>query len=419
MLYNKGKYFDTYCINCNKCKNKKQTCTYKTLQKIEVGEVVKNECIYHRLSENLDKKILLDRLTFSKLEQLRDLVYESLADYSNSQLQKLSSSITLEMQRYKNILCLSELLQLYYDVINVHLKYEYPSQEMIDFYLMLKDKLSEKDKKLVLLLLYKTRYGKHIIFNGWENVLNDCQHYFNNPLFFSVKIEEMVNNKNYLEIQNTIKLYNDQLNSYQKYTLYNQLAFIELNTGSYEKAYKTMEKCLKIINEYTDLNPIMLKKLYRQIGIVTFMLNKFDETIEYLQKAKSQVSDTLGIQSVLLYKSLEKTNQINLLIDIINSINISQLNNTIEKKITNYYKIKYLDNNLSKKRICELEEYICEEIKPIITMMGDLFKNIFLEDLLYYVSQTSNYKNFSYLKIITLSIITFYIITDAYFGIAF
>ena len=64
----------------------------------------------------------------------------------------------------------------------------------------------------------------------------------------------------------------------------------------------------------------------------------------------------------------------------------------MERKITIYYKRKYQSEPLTKKQMSELEDYICEEIKHFLNRMGDLLKNIFLDDLLNYVEKTSNYK---------------------------
>lgn len=394
ILYNNGEYYKKYCLNCDRCKNKTQICSFKTLKKIESGNIVKRECIYYRLSENINKKVTFNRFLYSKLDKIQSLVYNSLCENSYTKLITASETLTLEIQYFKNHLYFEELLNLYNDLITLHIKYEYPNEDMINCYLFLKDKLSDNNKKLLLMLLYKTRFGTNKIFNGWNEILIDIHKYLDDPLYFPIKIQEISSNNSLLDSYIILKkiLENDEnLTNYKRFILYNQIAYIEFNLYAFDDACISMNKCIEII-KISDFPSITNKKAYRQIGMIYFMMNKFEETITYLQMAKSDKDDTLGIQAVLLYKSLEKTNKINVLKEIINSIDISKLKNEVEKKITIYYKIKYAKEKLTKSTLNELEEYICDEIKPIVFVMGDLFKNIFLDELLQYTSQTSNYK---------------------------
>ena len=46
----------------------------------------------------------------------------------------------------------------------------------------------------------------------------------------------------------------------------------------------------------------------------------------------------------------------------------------------------------SKQQIIELEEYICEEIKPLLKNLGSMHKSIFSDEIKKLVSITGDYK---------------------------
>ena len=392
-LYNRKNFFQDNCIVCKKCKNPDIVCTFRTLQKIESGEATKKECVYFRLCENLNLEVDFNRNIFTKIDDLSSRVYSVLIEHSSAQMQKLFSSLELDLEKYHNYIYVREMLMLYYDILNLSLNLIVPSNEHMQLYLYLKDKFSDVNYKLLLMFLFELSDHTKFLLNYHNDLLTECSRYFDDPLFFSIHLQK-IRNMNPLEAYSelsSLKSHEDELNIYQKYMLYNNIAFVELNSDAYDKAYETMKICVDLMQSKAYFNSATIKNTYRQIGTIAFALKKYQETIYYLQEARKYISDSLGIQITFLFHSLEKTNQLDLLKEILENINAAQLNEK-EKQFFLYYKMKYAQKSLTKKQMSDLEEYICNDLKPTIDIMGDLVENIFLEDLRFYVSNTKNYK---------------------------
>lgn len=392
-LYNKKKFFQDNCISCKKCKNSDIVCTFRTLQRIENGEVTKKECIYFRLCENLDLKVIFNRNVFLELEQLSQTLYFALIQHYPAQMQELFNTLYLKLKKYHHYIYINEILMLYYDILNFSLNLIIPNNEHIQLYVYLKDKFNGLNHKLLLMFLYELSNNAKSLFDFHSDLLSECNNYFDDPLFFSIKLDSISNKSQLIAYSDLLSLKNheEEFNIYQKYLLYNTLAFIELNTNAYNQAYDTMNICIQLLKNKDYFEPAIIKRTFRQMSTITFALEKYQETIYYLLEAKKIISDTLGVQITFLFYSLEKTNQLDKLKELLENTNIAQLSEK-EKAFFLYYKMKYAQKNLTKKQMSDLEEYICYDLKPSIFMMGRMFKKIFLEDLLYYVSQTSNYK---------------------------
>ena len=78
--------------------------------------------------------------------------------------------------------------------------------------------------------------------------------------------------------------------------------------------------------------------------------------------------------------------------EIINSYDINASTHDYEKKIIMYYRIKYINDLEVKERLKKREDFICEELINVINRNGSMIKNLFKEELMSCVEQTTNYK---------------------------
>ena len=395
ILHNKDKYFNDYCTNCLKCRDVETICSYKTFKKIESGGVVRNECIYYRLCENLKFNVCFERNVFEKMNHLRNSIVNGLCNYSYSALSSLLSEICNECNHYKNYFYIHDILELYYDIVNFTIYEKIPSAKKIDLYLFLRNKLNDTDNKLLISFLYNLSFYIPELIEYRHELLEECRKYYQDPLFLNVRLIDITSNNTldaYYQINEIIYHEQHSFTTYQTFLLYDYLALVEMNGDAYERAYATMQICLEIINNGADFNPATIKKAYRQIGMITFCLQKYEESIEYFLKAKQlhQLS-SLSIQTLLLYKALEITNQKDRLRSLLAESKLYPTENHVEKKINAYYYLKY-DQPFVKTQISLLEDYICSEMKPLANRMGKIFKDIFREELMEFIAITTNYK---------------------------
>ena len=152
-LIGKGNHYQELCKNCKKCDKPELICSRATLYRLEKGNIVNNECIYHRIAEKLNKSVILDNHSiYNKLLKYRELLVESLVDYSRTQLEKINAEISFDMIKYKNVLYINEILNLYNDIIQCILYKNSVANKNSKIYESLLNIVAEEDKKLIIFL---------------------------------------------------------------------------------------------------------------------------------------------------------------------------------------------------------------------------------------------------------------------------
>lgn len=152
-----------------------------------------------------------------------------------------------------------------------------------------------------------------------------------------------------------------------------------------------MQKCIDILDESQDFSDYHKISCYKQMGKISFLLEKYEDVIKWYSMILDD-NESIGLNYSLLFYSLEKTNQEELIRNILDNLNLSKTKTISEKKILLYYKKKYMYKKQSKQQIIELEEYICEEIKPLLKNLGSMHKSIFSDEIKKLVSITGDYK---------------------------
>lgn len=396
LLYDEGNYYKEYCLDCNKCTNPKQICSRKTYYKIAKGESVNNECVYHRLAERLGKKIVFENDDiYERIKKYHQLLEKYLVVNDRTNLEKLEAAISYDLMKYENTIYAYEILSLYNDVIKERLYFSIPKDFNVSIYLYLKNYLQSKDQKFILLLLTKTSYKLTNFSISHMQAAKDCEKFFQDPIFYQVKLVTITYG-NLLDAYNELMTNEfpkiDSLNEYQKYCLYDALAYIQMNIDAFEGCYSSYKKCLEII-EKNNFGTILIRGINLQLGRVCYLLKNYDATIEYLVLGYN-VSKALSKDYPILFSAFEKTNQHHKITEYLSKVDYSKIKTVYPKKALAYYKMKYTYDMNNIKNVVELENYICSTLKPYLEMYGSLHRNIFLEDLEKYVTITGNYKKY-------------------------
>lgn len=393
-LLNNTSYFNDYCLDCNKCHEKEFICDPKTLRKIEKGYVVSNECYYFKLCSHLGYTLILDRVLFKKINEYGNKIYTYLTYYSYSKLKELYNKISQDLEKYPNVIYASEMLHLYYDILLLEIDEVIPNDQQIQLYYFLLDKVTSPNQLLILNLFEKMNHYNELISNNYPVIQEKYKSCYDDPLFFYSKLIHLSYNdllNMHLKILDILKKDTNHLYIYQLFCILDTLAFVQFNLEAYNNAYETMLKCIALVENNLDLNEKRLSNCYRKMGMITYELGKYKDTIAYFEKAM-QYSSNLGMMVVLFINSLEKTGQIEKLKQMLYNKNIFIKKNKKEKIVWIYYLKKYSSKKLTKSQISELEDYICLELKQNIIKHSPIFEKIFREELLDWVSQTTNYK---------------------------
>ena len=390
----------SFCkTNCTICKKtiKSSICAPKTLRKIENGIVLDDECYYLRLCNQLGRKIKLNRSIISKIQIFQNKLTDLLTCLSCPELSKLYTLISLTLRKYTNSIYIEEILNLYLDTINFQLYRKIPEKRNMEIYYAIKDYVNETDKKIILLLLCHVQFKSPTAEYSKTRIIQECKQYFDDPLFYEIKILDIAISHNSLNAYSLLKEYETEKMKnapvYLQYIFFKTIALIQLNAKFYQASFDTMRKCLILIENNPIFNEYMLNKCYCQIGIICFQLGKYTDVTHYYLSVLDN-NYFLGLNYCLLFYSLEQSNRAYEIKPIIDKIDFFSTNNqdNIVKSLIIYYKIKYSKDLDDKNHLSELENIICEDLVKIIKVGGKIYTQILVSDLTSYISITCNYK---------------------------
>ncbi|MCI7221994.1 MAG: hypothetical protein PUH85_00590 [Firmicutes bacterium] len=375
-----------YCKDCQKRCNKKYICSDRTLYKIENGSVVNDECVYINLIDNLNMHFTSNRILLNKLDLFKNIIVECLLNVNKSSMISILNDITVELDSSVDTIYVSSILNLYKDIIQYKLYEIMPSSNNLKIYIFLYDKLDNINKNIIINLFYTLRYKNDLALT----FVNNNKNYFDyeNRLLFEPKLLE-IREQDYIKGYETISEIDiNYLNDYQQFLVFNSFAFIQLNLNLFDKCKYSLEKCLDIYQK-NDYPIIIGKNTSRQLAMVSYMLNDYEDCINYLKMASNDLNDDIMAQYALLFDSYQKLNRINEMKQILKEINTKTL---LVKEYVIYYKLKY-EKDLDITQMIKLEDYINQSIVPIINKTGMIFKNIFKKEIMTLVSQTKRYKS--------------------------
>ena len=384
-----------FCIDCDKCKNRKAICSTKKLYAIERGDVATKDCYYNSLAANLDKQVIFDRRMSNRLINYRNNLKNVLIECSKSKLNKLLIMINKDINKYKNVLYFEDMLSIYLDIINYYLYHIVPSDDSIRLSLYLLEIVDDEDKKIFACFLYEIsfRVSNHLI--DRDNIKKYCEKYVNDPLLLKYKLEQIVS-QNYLDaFESIVEMEKIAVNmsDYQYCCLLEYKAYVLMNAESYEKSYCTLKKCIDIALSKKDFSDYVVINYYGKLGVICFLLEKYAETIESFSVLLSKAAP-LGVNCSLLFYSMEKCGMEKQIKDVLKTIDISKKRRPFVEIIVNYYSMRYTEKQFEKNDFILLENMICEDVKPFLKTYGSIQKYIFTNDLKKLVEKTGNYKKY-------------------------
>lgn len=399
ILWDKGNYYKKYCLECSKCTNKEKICAPKTLYKIESGITVDNDCYYYRLSEKLNKILIFDEKLFLELDHYRDTLTELLIDYSYTKLMNFKKELLDKLDAYKNVIYVAERLRLYVDIIVGISDKSSCSQSKNDFYFYIKDSLDEKDKMLILYYLFHSLcyFPGQLSNQIFVSIYQEAMSYKDNRLAFNFWLSvvfDTIKPLQFLKMLEEYKeLYQDRFTKHEWYLYNDYHAYVYFNTEEYELCYQYLLKNAELIDSGLDYTENKVRNLNVKLAILAYNQDKYDEAIIHFEKCRVNNCLNIGNANIAFYiHSLEKTNQVDKVIEIINSYDINASTHDYEKKIIRYYRIKHINDLEVKERLKKREDFICEELIDVINRNGSMLKNLFKEELMSCVEQTTSYK---------------------------
>lgn len=392
-LWDVGHYYNEYCLNCTKCISKEKICAPKTLYKIESGAVVDNDCYYYRLSEKCNKKLILDKKLFLNLDDYRERLTNQLIDFSCTKLSLMKNMLEYELSLYTDYVYVSERLQLYINVINASLGLMKYNKKDLDFYYFIKDSFDEKDRMLILYLLYCVDESNDIDIRIYQEAISFQENRLSFRFLSTMAFKIYEPSQLFKVVEEYKNKYINQFTKHEWYMYNNLYAYVYINTGELKLCRQFLQKNVELLELGLDYSEKSKRNLLNRLAVLSYNQKNYKETVYYYSKCFINGKINIGNANIAFYiDSLEKLNEIDKVLDIIRSYDINKLSIGHETKIIRYYRIKYLNDLDDKERLKKREDFICEELIDLINAHGTLLKNLMKEELMSCVEQTTNYK---------------------------
>ncbi len=381
-------------------KNGKRICDPKTLTLIENGNVSRDH-FYYDLAENMDLKITLNQNIYKYIYGIRDRIIENISSFSASKLKQEVSIIDEAIIKYSNHLYIKELLMLYKDIISFLLYKTYPSKSNIDIYLFISSKLDTKNKMIDLFFLIAvSKYYEEVSLIK-DDLYDKARLFINTPMFFSIKLDMIVDDDKldeaYPFLTNLLNA-EYELNDYQRYLVYNNVAFALCNMNLFGLSLEYLKRCELLVDNNLDISESKKIDLLKQSAMIHYMNNDYINSIHYFKLAKSFPDCKLGTSVIFFFDSFEKLKKTDKLKDILLKTNINNIINKREKKIVIFYKEKYKSEPLNRKTMIFLEDYILDILVDVACSGGNFIKKIVFDNLSYLTSNTKNYSKLNRFK---------------------
>lgn len=365
------------CLLCDKkCKERQAICSSRTINDIEAGLPVKNNCYYIDLAAKIghtfpESRKLENLLVEFQKELLQVLDSQDIASYTSlhQRLEQLNSKLV-------NVLYYDEMLQVMLMIMEIMMSEHYPDQEFIDMLTFLEPHLNKVDQQLATYLLYL--YHQHYTLDQEKSATYQKKLKPLN-LLFKLTIQEKK-----LTPYSMIIL----LSNLQKTNTTIQNSWIDWFKISSYIALKQWKKALSCIEQCFDthLSPAYIYRLYAQMGIIAYANNDFETAAFFFKHVLKHMPDVLGFNVIFLMDSLHKTSP-----DELNLVTNIKYQDKIERPLTQKIMTYYVNKYQRKATYTALEDYIIKELKPLFHSQNRYYQLI-ENDLVAYCSKTRDYQ---------------------------
>lgn len=356
------------------------SCSLKTLGRLEHGHVVNDERIYHLLAKALHRSDRLDVHLLQRLHKYRLDLQRYLIQYSKSGMKRLLSVITHELA-YQKSLYISEMLQIYQQLLLYELYHQSPDEKCLQIVSFLKDKVNKDDQRLLFFLLHHNFY-----------VLNEINIHSFDPLFFDIDLDQLCSSANVLHTYHQLLAIQCDpalsLSTYQHILLLQHLAQLNLRDHDPQSASDAIKKAIQLYRR--DFCDPLLAILYAEMGYICYQLNQYDASIEYFMTSMQINPFCIDHHLLLFFHAYELINRTHELKKLLARFDTSIFQNSQMHAIFDYYQIKYHHSSTKENRQT-MENYLCYHFKELYSI--PYYATVLLDELHELCQQTNNYKS--------------------------
>ena len=365
--------------------DKNPSISVSSIQRAEEGGYISNDKI-NSILEIYGLELSNDRLKYLSLERYIKETYsiinsgKPLVEYGS-----LKHKINNFYKENKQYIYLNELSSICIATLDLYLSSKIEDEEIIQIATYIcKDLKDNKYLYLITAYMLNMYYSYYLIFIEYEQ-FDYGEIIKNDKLFYLDSFYYDITHLNSFELYAKYNNANlEEKNIYKKYTNYCAKAFINVSINEKEKAQTYLPMVKTLYDEYKDIIPTrFLYHYYEMEAIFNLNQKNYKKSFEYSYLIYKDYNKIMDFSYLTLFKSAEKLNQKETIIEILEEKdNLKRINNNIFK----YYESKHIkkyNNAKLQKMICDLFSF--ENNKSYFIF------NFFLDELLDLCEDNSSY----------------------------
>ncbi len=375
-------------------KNNYLSLSESTIKRIEIKNINNNDSTLKKYAQILSLKYEKDIFPYNKLNTYVEKTLYFINISATNEIEIVYEELLGFHNLYRQYIYLSEVSRMLISVLeDIALDKRICASEQRIYEFV--TKVIDKDSKLITLAYYLL-YKSYLFDKG-----NTGQN-----MFKIKKIISKVNFKNIFNVDqirfdiydsNPLTLYNKYKRVYTKCNKDNDnniatkvtsifnLAYCEAMLKDYVSAEKHFKEILELNSSNNRISNYIVYNVYNNLGFVYFNLSKFHQAIECFNISRKQKNNSIGYNFLLLFISLEATNQINYAITIIKE-ELENVKLPVIKNILEYHKMKYSNEDDKK-----LEEFIIKHLNKK-EVPFEFYSDLIYKELYNLVTKTKHYK---------------------------
>lgn len=361
-------------------------CSRKTLSLIEQGNITTHNSIYENLLNNIGYRYCFD-ITYNSLglESISKQLYDAVCFYKIDTILELTNLLISKLKKYNGYIILNEYLLIFQIIQNYYNSFKLPSEEDINFILLIQDFIDANVKEILIDLVFKAKVRAELfVFNYYDfsqstSTMNRINYILS--FIYSNKTNTAIRLMNALKTEltltnNTIRLI-DILNI--QISLYNDSEY-----DDYKLDVVTLYNLLKAKDEIPE---IKVAQSYKTIAIAAYKQKEYDFSkrclISFLNIDKRDPTPFI----IILINIYQKESNLDKICNILKNCKVDYSNKY--SIFLNYFIYKYT-YNYNDILLCKI---IVKDITKALEKPDKLYYQIFLTELNQLVDTTNRYKD--------------------------
>lgn len=381
----KSEYIKVRCDECHKkCKQKEGIVSHKTIERMNKGVIIKNDCIYSDLVHKLGYKYELSMKYSFRIKELENQLLHLIRTKNKNGFLEMKEKLEMFSQRVNQLIYYHDIISIFLDIVDLELNHQFCDKKQIEIVEYLY-KFSTNDLKKILIYYLARFYTRFPANEKCSCFLRECSKEYeqNVQILFVVKNRAM----NKFAFIKYMEKYDTSSFMYEDYFFYyGSLSLGYMNLEDYHSALYYLDKAIAIAKQ-REMIDLYLIQCYMRRGVISYKMGKYKEALIYFRRVYEYDINVMMMNIILFFDCFKKIGKEEAVIALLKDGKQDMIKSSMVRSTYIYYRMKYIDRYPFK----VLEDYVVNILKPHLRSGSD-YEKIILNHLVEYTHQTHHFK---------------------------